>query len=164
MMYSKVCPICGNPFETKTKKKIFCSPKCAKRNDYIKYGKAACTRFSKNHPERMKVAQEKYNLTHPNHWKPMRQKIRLEAMKHISDEIKCCRCGFSEFPALQIDHINGGGRKETKEIENGYHVYQVKYWRYILALPKDEARKRYQLLCANCNILKLFKENEFIKR
>ena len=94
----------------------------------------------------------------------MRQKLRLEAIKYISDELKCVRCSYSNFNALQIDHINGGGRKETKKIENGYHVYQVKYWRYILALPQEEVRKRYQILCANCNILKLFEENEFIKR
>ena len=170
MMYSKVCPICGEPFETKTKKKIFCTPKCAKRNDYIKYGKAACARFVKNHPERVKEIQEQYNFTHPNRIKLMKKRIRLEAMNYISDELKCSNpnClvpgGCRDIRALQIDHINGGGNKESREIGKGFRNYQIRYWKYILALPQEEVRKRYQILCALCNTLKMWDNNEFYSK
>ena len=161
---SKVCPICKKIFESKNKKKIYCSKECAGKNDYIKYGKAAATRFRKNKPERFQAIQKKYNLTHPDHAKLMKQKWRLKALNHISNKLECARCGFLDYRALQIDHINGYGRKEIREIGNGPRDYQMRYWKHILDFSKEEARKHYQILCSNCNTLKLFQENEFMKR
>jgi hypothetical protein len=60
---------------------------------------------------------------------------------------KCVYCGFSDLRALQIDHINGGGEKERK-IHKGNS-----YYRYILKQLKTGS-KDYQLLCANCNMIK----------
>ena len=166
----KNCAVCGTPFEYKNPRKIFCSKECKKKNDYIKYVKAACARFAKNNPERIKAIQEKYRLSHPNRHKAMRQKIRLEALKHISSELKCSdpEClvlgGCKDIRCLQIDHINAGGSRETTEIGNGYRDYQVKYWRHILSFTPEEAKTRYQILCANCNFIKLMENKEFLKR
>lgn len=66
---------------------------------------------------------------------------------------KCCRCGFSDLRALQIDHIDGGGVHHLKSMGNGnsndYHNE--------VRLNKDG---KYQLLCANCNWIKRYEKGE----
>src|SRR5258708_28059910 len=54
---------------------------------------------------------------------------------------KCAKCGFnSDIRILQLDHINGGGNRERREI--GTRGIRRK------ALKNPEL---YQLLCPNCN-------------
>jgi hypothetical protein len=63
---------------------------------------------------------------------------------------KCMQCGFDDFRALQIDHINGGGSSERKTLKKD------SLYREVL---KDNTNK-YQLLCANCNSIKRIENNE----
>jgi len=80
----------------------------------------------------------------------------MKAFRYLAGGIPKCRCcGFSDIRALQIDHIHGGGRKEVKEI--GVYAIYLK----ILDMSIEEARKEYQVLCANCNRIK---ETEKIKK
>lgn len=58
---------------------------------------------------------------------------------------------------LQIDHINGGGRIELDIVNN-----RVKYYMKIIKSIKEN-KNEYQLLCANCNWIKLHVNNEFQK-
>ncbi len=64
----------------------------------------------------------------------------------------CVRCGFSDERALQVDHINGGGWKERKELGG-------KMKKIVLEsiLAKEN---KYQLLCANCNWIKRTENRE----
>ena len=63
---------------------------------------------------------------------------------------KCVRCGFNDWRALQIDHINGGGNQEIKQIgATG-----------ILGKVLRGETEDYQLLCANCNWIKRYEEGE----
>lgn len=62
---------------------------------------------------------------------------------------KCCKCGFTDYRALQIDHINGGGNKEI------YHIKTHGVYRKVIADPE-----KYQLLCANCNWIKRYEDKE----
>lgn len=71
---------------------------------------------------------------------------------------ECFKCGFKDSRALQIDHINGGGYTERKE----YNRNPTKYYKNILNSILNKENK-YQLLCANCNWIKRFENNE-IKR
>lgn len=68
----------------------------------------------------------------------------------------CAVCGYSDERALQIDHINGGG---TKEINNTT-TYARHKW--IIDNP-NKAKKKYQILCANCNWIKRY-ENKEVRR
>jgi hypothetical protein len=70
----------------------------------------------------------------------------------------CIKCGFTDIRALQIDHINGGGHIERKE----YPTNPKKYYSNILTSIKNKEGK-YQLLCANCNWIKRFENNEVRK-
>ena len=62
------------------------------------------------------------------------------------------RCGFSDVRALHIDHVHGGGQKELRGGRGGGMSY---YYRVL----KDTTGK-YQLLCANCNAIKRFENQE----
>lgn len=60
---------------------------------------------------------------------------------------KCVKCGFNDIRALQIDHINGGGSKEVRKRGT------TEMYRFYLK-NKEEAIKKLQILCANCNWIK----------
>ena len=78
---------------------------------------------------------------------------RTEMRKSVISKLGnvCVICGFSDYRALQIDHINGGGSKHRKSFSSN-----ISFLRDVL---KDNGTK-YQLLCANCNWIKRFQNNE----
>ena len=64
---------------------------------------------------------------------------------------KCMRCGFDDIRALCVDHINGGGTEERTSLASPHAVYKK-----VLA----SGGEGYQILCANCNQIKRYEENE----
>jgi hypothetical protein len=62
---------------------------------------------------------------------------------------KCKKCGETEKLVLQIDHIKGGGNKERRGLNSLYRYKKVL-----------EDKKKYQILCARCNWLKMHKNKE----
>jgi hypothetical protein len=56
---------------------------------------------------------------------------------------RCRRCGFTDDRALHFDHIDGGGSRHRRQ--RGVRGS----WRDMLIRPE-----RYQVLCANCNLIK----------
>lgn len=78
------------------------------------------------------------------------QKKRAELISVLGG--KCVKCGFDDVRALQVDHINGGGSKDnanTSGMKNKVMLDRIK-----------SGDKSYQLLCANCNWIKRFNNNE----
>ncbi len=63
---------------------------------------------------------------------------------------KCARCGFDDPRALQIDHIDGGGVKNIREV----HM-RTRYLRIIRGFTAG-----LQVLCANCNWIKRAENGE----
>jgi hypothetical protein len=82
----------------------------------------------------------------------LRQKRRCFALYGS----RCNRCGFEDERALQIDHINGPGDDRGSIYRGGQKLYAA-------ILRGDRARDNHQLLCANCNWIKRY-ENEECKR
>ena len=62
---------------------------------------------------------------------------------------KCIICGFDDWRALQLDHIKGGGYKGKANQLVYREILDAK------VIPND-----YQLLCANCNWIKRYENNE----
>lgn len=89
------------------------------------------------------------------YYRDWRLKQRKELLALLGD--KCVRCGFDDWRALQVDHINGGGNKEN----DGSNP--IKYYRSVVLEIKSGSTK-YQLLCANCNWIKKYENNENSKR
>ena len=81
-----------------------------------------------------------------------RIELRKKALKRLGN--KCVKCGFSDWRALQIDHIYGGGTKERQ------HVNPRTVCKIIIEKPKEEWENIYQLLCANCNSIKKYERKE----
>lgn len=67
----------------------------------------------------------------------------------------CIQCGFDDERALQIDHINGGGSKERKDPGFSRTNHNRRVLQSFLA-----GENKYQLLCANCNWIKRYENNE----
>lgn len=66
---------------------------------------------------------------------------------------KCSNCGYTDWRALQIDHVNGDGNKHRKSIS---HNLTAVFWKK----EKEKNPDKYQLLCANCNWIKRYENNE----
>lgn len=75
---------------------------------------------------------------------------RAEILKLLGG--KCKKCGFDDSRALAIDHINGGGTKERKDIGGGYYSYVLK--------KIKSGSLDYQILCCNCNQIKKIEQSE----
>lgn len=101
---------------------------------------------------------KKYSLEHKkeivNKNRNYYQRLKREAYFVLGN--KCCRCGFPDHRALQIDHINGGGLKDDL-----MRHHQTHYRAVINSMKLQEGR--YQLLCANCNWIKRWENNEHRK-
>lgn len=65
----------------------------------------------------------------------------------------CCRCGFSDRRALQIDHILGNGCEERRN-NSARKLF------YLIYHKIKEGSSDYQLLCANCNVIKRSENGE----
>lgn len=99
-----------------------------KRKEYHK-------QYSKNNLEKFSYYNKKCS-----------QKRRLETLL-LAGGMRCKKCGFDDYRALQIDHINGGGSKN----------------RLIQAKLKEDIKRnpgKYQVLCANCNWIKRYENKE----
>jgi len=105
--------------------------------------------------------QREYRAKNPEKVRESQRLSKLRTKKEIHSLLGgvCVKCGFSDGRALQIDHINGGGYQERK----GYQTNPKAYYRNILQSIKDNKNK-YQLLCANCNWIKRFENNEIRRK
>lgn len=77
---------------------------------------------------------------------------RLEIKKRCfylltEGDIRCKRCGIEDIDVLTIDHVYDDGADDRKQHKS---TIQLQY--AIINGGKD--RRRYQVLCANCNLKK----------
>ena len=84
------------------------------------------------------------------------RELKTKTFKHLEvDPPHCIKCGFKDVKALTIDHITGGGNKERAKLGHWRAIYQK-----ILKMPSKEAREQYQVLCYNCNKIKVYENKE----
>jgi hypothetical protein len=76
------------------------------------------------------------------------QKLRIEVIgKYSNGSFMCACCGESNMKFLTIDHINGGGNKERKELKKLGTAFYT-------SLRLRKYPEGYQVLCFNCNMAK----------
>lgn len=89
-------------------------------------------------------------------------KIRDEIIILLGGKCSNSNCavpnGMTDKRCLQIDHVNGGGRKEVKSFPNS-----LAFYRFVLTQIKNGS-KDYQCLCSNCNQIKRYENKEFRKK
>ena len=106
-------------------------------------------RWRAKYPDKAAARAERRKPARREQGKRLYKQRRDEILEFFGD--KCVRCAFRDKRALQLDHIHGGGGKERK---NGKANIGEQY-ALMLADP-ETAHAKYQLLCANCNILKYY--------
>jgi len=107
--------------------------------------------------------KEKEQLRHKIYYDKVKEREQLRNYNRRQKLLNklgknCTHCGFSDWRALQIDHINNNGYDERKRES------ATKTYRRILAMSDEEARKQYQILCANCNWIKKHETNPRFER
>lgn len=85
--------------------------------------------------------------------KSFRQRTKIKVLSHYSPRLVCAGCGFSNIHALTIDHIEGGGRTQEKEIGRG----RLHSW-----LKRHNYPPGYRVLCMNCQFIKRAVNNECV--
>jgi hypothetical protein len=83
----------------------------------------------------------KNNVSNQREW-------RVKAIVKLGG--KCCKCGFSDIRALQLDHIYGGGHKERSTRKSDAKKIATDVY----------GKEKFQLLCANCNWIKRWENKE----
>jgi hypothetical protein len=76
-------------------------------------------------------------------------KARRKALRIMGD--KCVRCGFSDWRALQFDHVDGDGHQESRSGNTGIVIRKI---------LRNICREKFQILCANCNWIKRYENQE----
>jgi DNA-binding MarR family transcriptional regulator len=84
-----------------------------------------------------------------------RSSTRLTVIQYLGG--KCARCGFDDIRVLQIDHVHGNGWRERRDWGGSYQIYR----RLLRRVANKEVISDYQVLCANCNWIKGFENDEF---
>lgn len=107
---------------------------------------------NKINSERYHLNKERYAITRKLHY----QDIKKEVFSYYGD--KCNICGNDNILVLSLDHINGNGRKNRKDIlgiDSG-----TSYYKWIAKNKPDYIR----LLCYNCNCRIDMQKGESIRR
>lgn len=78
--------------------------------------------------------------------------LRLKVIQALGG--KCSKCGFPDHRTFQIDHIHGGGSRETRTGRD--RLQWPEFYRRVL----EKLETEYQLLCANCNAIKKYEQRE----
>lgn len=81
--------------------------------------------------------------------------MRLKVQEFFGN--KCAECGNTDHRVLQLDHIKGGGERERK---NNKRFVRAEYRYKLIQDNPEEMRRRFQLLCANCNWIKRWENHE----
>lgn len=95
-----------------------------------------------------KIQRRRSNL------KKKRQEARVRAIEFLGGKCAWDGCGWNDIRALQIDHINRGGSREFRLIND-----KVKYYNQVIEHPE-----KYQVLCANHNWIKRIQNKEYCRR
>lgn len=117
--------------------------------------------WRKNNPNRAKeISREANKNFRKDHHKDFLQqnrkhyhKIRMFVWSWFGG--KCVRCGFNDWRAFELDHINGDGHLDG----NKYDTMNAKY-KLIMTDP-ELAKAKFQLFCANCNKIKQREREEY---
>jgi hypothetical protein len=108
--------------------------------------------YEKN-KERYAAHRKAWYAAHPEVKRARDRRNHAQLRQQVLDLMgDCCvRCGFNDPRALHVDHIEGGGLQERREIGNVAALLRK--------VLKDQGRG-YQILCANCNCIKAAENGE----
>lgn len=123
--------------------------------DHLEELRAKHRLYLKEHPEKRKgVSVEKMREYSSKSY----LKFKITLLTHYgNDKCACVKCGFSDIRALSIDHIEGGGFRHRKSLEEQGAGHRRNFYSW---LKRNNHPKGYQTLCMNCQFIKRFENRE----
>lgn len=109
--------------------------------------------YLKHLPEMKRIRKEwyaKHKKSYALYMKKFNKKMRILVLEKFGN--KCVKCSNSDWRVLQIDHVDGYGYLDRKNYSGSYYTHVLK--------REKEFPGTYQLLCANCNWIKKYDNNE----
>jgi len=100
------------------------------RKAYRAYHKKWMKNWRKNNPEKQKEFE-----------KAERETLKGRVFEYLGGA-KCVVCGCEDRRALEINHKNGGGRKDTVGVQR---------WTYLRNIIKNKRREELDIRCRVCN-------------
>ncbi len=110
--------------------------------------------WRRKHPEKQREYSHRYDTKHPERTALQRIEHQRRTRQRVFEYIggaKCRVCGYTDTRALVIDHKNNDGHDERFGLMGKRGVC---YFLRILRMPQSDAQSKYQVLCANCNMIK----------
>ena len=113
-------------------------------NGHMVYNKESSRRYREKNREKLRQHAREYRLE----W-------RRKVFEHYG--MSCAECGFSDYRALQLDHLNNDGAEERKSLGG----QKFSGWRFYQHVVNSNYQGRYQTLCANCNSIKQWEQSKY---
>jgi len=113
-----------------------------KKREYYEKNKEAKKQYDKKYAKENATRIKEYQKQH-------HQKKRLEVLARIDPDMKCAMCGCDDTRFLEINHIEGGGRKEQLNLKKTDHNVSQNF---IMLIHKGKrSTEGLNLLCRICN-------------
>ena len=125
------------------------------REHILDLKKAEYARHSDKYKERARKSGMKRYLENRDRYLASQRDSKYRAKMRIIELFggKCVRCGFTDERALQIDHIDANPAPKSTGLRGGEKLYRAILKGIVPFID-------FQLLCANCNIIKRFENGE----
>lgn len=68
---------------------------------------------------------------------------------------------YTDMRALSIDHINGGGGKQRKELFANRKLAGTHFYKWLI---RNNYPIGFQVLCMNCQFVKRYENNELVRK
>lgn len=120
--------------------------------------KANGQRYSRKHASAIAERGAAWRKANPEKYRAQQTKSHEKIKNTVFAMFgnKCTRCGFDDQRALQIDHIDGAKEPMGHKHRSGNGLYG--------AIHKGlKSPEEFQLLCANCNWIKRYEQDEVRK-
>jgi hypothetical protein len=85
--------------------------------------------------------------------------LKEQVFQHYSKKKipECAQCGFKDIRALSLDHVEGGGRKQMKELG----LTKASKWYEYLKVHDYPKRPKLQVFCMNCQFIKEYENPQW---
>jgi len=119
-------------------------------------GRIYSSKYRKKHPEKIKESRRENYRKNKDKILDKNRRTRHNLRKQVIEMMgnECVICGFDDFRALQIDHINEGGSRERKKLTQQGIYRKIRDSPHLIGVE-------YQLLCANHNQIKKQEKREY---
>lgn len=116
-----------------------------------------CKVYYHKNKEQLREKHEQWLNLHKGDISISKKRYRIRLIEILTfGNFDCCSCGYdTDVRALEIDHRNGDGKADRLRFVNGVHMYR--YYLY----HQEEAFEKLQILCSNCNTIKMRENKEW---